>query len=136
MKTGGSDLRELRERLRSALERDSALADDIERIGARIGIGMPLWLRALSGSRVLAITLGRHIWISEGVPPEALARLVRHELAHVRQMRREGLVPFLHEYLREYLIGRTEGLDPEEAYRAIPFEREAREAESGRSGGG
>jgi hypothetical protein len=56
-----------------------------------------------------------------------LARLVIHELVHVRQFTTVGYLPFVFTYVKEYLSGRLRGLSGYEAYRAISFEREARE---------
>lgn len=58
---------------------------------------------------------------------DALARLVIHELVHVRQFVSGGYLRFVVGYLREYLRGRADGKDPAEAYHDIPHEREARE---------
>jgi len=61
--------------------------------------------------------------------PEA-ARLLTHELAHVRQYRRSGVAAYLGRYVGEYLGLRLGGAEHAAAYRAISFEREAREEES------
>ncbi len=55
-----------------------------------------------------------------------LARLLTHELVHVRQWAELGPVRFTVEYLSGYLAGRRQGLDHQRAYLAIPLEREAR----------
>jgi hypothetical protein len=55
------------------------------------------------------------------------ARLLAHELAHVRQYRRLGSAAFLGRYLGEYLGRRWAGAPHAVAYRAISFEREAEE---------
>ena len=80
---------------------------------------------------VAAITLGRTIFVREGV--EITERLVRHELAHVRQVRRLGLPRFLWRYVREYLALRCRGASSSEAYARISFEVKACAAEEGMS---
>ncbi len=59
--------------------------------------------------------------------PQRLARLVIHELVHVRQYMSRGYLSFVVSYAMEYLRGRLSGMSPHEAYRAISHEREARE---------
>jgi Domain of unknown function (DUF4157) len=53
------------------------------------------------------------------------ARLLRHELEHVRQWRRYGVIGFLWRYLGAYLCWRARGYRHQPAYRRIPFEIEA-----------
>lgn len=62
--------------------------------------------------------------------PKRLARLVVHELVHVRQFLAAGYVRFVVSYLKEYWIGRLGGKSPRQAYRDISLEREAREVTS------
>jgi len=101
---------------------------------ARIRVGFPFWLAPFMARNVLAITLGRRIYLS-GVLLEAgrekLESTIRHELEHVRQVQRHGLIRFLYRYLRDYIRLRRQGLDSSAAYDAIPFEVEARKAEFG-----
>jgi hypothetical protein len=52
-------------------------------------------------------------------------RLLRHELVHVGQWRRFGVVGFLWRYLGAYLGWRVRGHPHWAAYRRIPFEVEA-----------
>lgn len=61
---------------------------------------------------------------------ETGARLIAHEIAHVGQFARAGFVLFAARYLAAYAKGRLGGLDHPAAYRQIPFEVEAREAEA------
>ena len=56
-----------------------------------------------------------------------LARLVNHELVHVRQWQQLGTIPFLRIYLGDYFKGRRKGLGHNQAYLAISLEKEARE---------
>lgn len=100
--------------------------------GALISMGFPRWMRPFLVSGVLGITLGRRVYLSsrllEWEEPD-LRRILRHELAHVRQVQQLGLVRFLFSYLEEYLGHRRDGLEIADAYRQISFEVEARKAE-------
>jgi hypothetical protein len=81
-------------------------------------------------------------WIGGPVPPGAAAitigpvisvrrraagnaRLLRHELVHVHQWRRLGVLGFLLRYLGAYLGWRVRGHPHWAAYRRIPLEIEA-----------
>jgi len=90
---------------------------------------MSPWMRLLLPRNVAAITLGRRIWIARELPPAEHAVLLRHELVHVRQMARLGVLAFLVRYLGEYLANRVRRMGHDAAYRAISFEREAFAAE-------
>lgn len=52
-------------------------------------------------------------------------RLLRHEVEHVAQYRRYGLIGFLRRYGRDYLGWRVRGYGHWAAYRRIPFEASA-----------
>lgn len=52
-------------------------------------------------------------------------RLLRHELVHVEQWRRHGVVGFLVRYLGSYMVWRLRGRGHWDAYRRIPFEVQA-----------
>ena len=52
-------------------------------------------------------------------------RLLRHELVHVEQWRRYGVLGFLRRYLGSYLGWRLRGHGHRAAYRRIPLEVEA-----------
>lgn len=78
---------------------------------------------------VVGITLGRRIYLAADVAPERLERFLRHELAHVQQVNRLGLIRFYWRYAREYLANRRRGMPPAAAYRNISFEVEALAAE-------
>lgn len=93
----------------------------------RLRIGYPWWLRPLLMRGVVAITLGRSIYVRSDV--EVTERLLRHELAHVRQAARLGLPRFLWRYGREYVALRLRGASSAEAYARISFEVEACAAE-------
>ena len=70
-----------------------------------------------------ATTLGRFVLVR----PEAVgsARLLRHELVHVRQWRRLGVLGFLSRYLGAYARWRLRRYPHWAAYRRIPLEIEA-----------
>ncbi len=87
----------------------------------------PWWLRPFLSGGVVAITLGRRIYLDEGISD--LPRLLRHELAHVRQVERLGIFRFYWRYLREYVANRRCGWSSAEAYRRISLELEAFAAE-------
>ena len=103
---------------------------------AKVIIGYPWWLKPFLMRGVVAITLGRRIFLRELREGEAFERLLRHELAHVRQVQRLGLLVFLWRYLGEFARNwirlRNVGL----AYAAISFEIEACAAEESDSGNG
>lgn len=99
--------------------------------GARIRFRYPWWLRPFVLRDVVGITLGRRIYLSADVAERQIERFLRHELAHVRQINRVGLIRFYWRYVREYIGNRRAGLEPAEAYRRISFEEEARLAEEG-----
>jgi hypothetical protein len=94
-------------------------------------------VRGLSGgiayaalkTRASAITLGNRIFIRReffGDDGRVPLDLLAHEVAHVAQFLRDGVLPFLWHYLRDYLVGLTRGLGDRGAYMAIPYEVEAR----------
>ncbi|MGZ7030746.1 MAG: hypothetical protein ACXVIJ_02140 [Thermoanaerobaculia bacterium] len=95
----------------------------------RITNSFPWWLRPFLQRSVVAITLGRRIYVSARVTGEHLERLLRHEIAHVHQVNRLGAVRFYWRYVREYIALRRSGLKSYEAYRKISFEEEATAAE-------
>ena len=81
-------------------------------------------------------------WVGGPVPPGSAAitigpvviirrraagneRLLGHELVHVEQWRRLGVVGFLRRYLGAYLLWRLRGHGHWAAYRRIPLEIEA-----------
>ncbi|PYQ59203.1 MAG: hypothetical protein DMF58_12505 [Acidobacteria bacterium] len=97
----------------------------IAETGAVIKYRFPWWLRPFLLRGVAGITLGRRIYI-EGANPESI---LRHELVHVRQIQRLGLVRFYWTYIREYAANLRGGLSSAEAYRRISLEEEAFAAE-------
>lgn len=87
----------------------------------------PWWLRPFLLRGVAGITLGRRVYIEGG----DVESILRHELVHVRQIRRLGLFRFYWSYIREYVTNRRRGMRAVEAYRAISLEEEAFAAEAG-----
>jgi len=100
-----------------------------ERARAIVRVGFPWWMRPFLYRDVIALTIGRRIWISPLV--HEVEPLIRHELVHVRQMAEHGMLPFLWKYLRHYVRNRQRGMSHHQAYLAIPFEVEAVAAERG-----
>ena len=95
----------------------------------KISYQFPFWLRPFLQRGVVAITLGRRIYVSAKVTGDELRRLLRHELVHVEQINRLGFFRFYWRYLREYIALRRSGLKAFEAYRRVSFEQEASAAE-------
>lgn len=96
---------------------------------AKVRFRFPWWLRPFLMKGVVAITLGRRIYVTTDVAEELMNRFLRHELAHVRQINRLGLIRFYWRYFREYVANRGRGMSPSAAYRSISFEIEAIAAE-------
>ena len=112
------------------------LKGKIEESRAKVRIGYPWWLRPFLMRDVIAITLGHHIFVRRPLESETFERLILHELAHVRQVERLGLVVFLWKYLAEFVRHWARLRSIGAAYAAISFEVEARAAERGDSGTG
>jgi hypothetical protein len=89
--------------------------------------------------QVHGITLGRHIFIKPNLITKDFENrrklsleLVAHEIVHVLQYKKEGFIKFFYKYLTSYWRNlqtkKNWNADSrQEAYREIPFEREARE---------
>jgi len=111
---------------------------DLDLGRVRIRVGLPWWTR-LAPIRVTAITLRNRIFVAPDVElrSAAGASLVAHELVHVAQWHRTGRrappglrwAVFPVRYVGSYLRARWRGMDRASAYRAIPYEREARRFE-------
>jgi Domain of unknown function (DUF4157) len=90
---------------------------------------IPPWLRPFLSKGVLAITLGRRVYVAANVAEGEMEQLVRHELVHVGQIARLGIVRFYWRYVMEYITLRRRGFSSAEAYQRISFEVEAFAAE-------
>lgn len=109
---------------------------DLDRV--RIRVGLPWWTR-LAPIRVRAITLRNHVFVAPDVEPRSPEgiSLLAHELVHVAQWHRAGRrappglrwAAFPIRYLASYVRARWRGMDRASAYRAIPYEQEARRFE-------
>ncbi len=91
------------------------------------------WLMRTWKGNISGATYGSRIYVRPVLfdgDPDRFARLVIHELVHVRQYDEMGFFRFISRYFRDYLRGRFSGMDHREAYRAIPVEVEAREITS------
>lgn len=80
-----------------------------------------------------AVTFGNHIFYDID-KPYVRQTIRKHEMKHVEQYSKYGVVGFLMIYLMWYVIGRLKGKDHWGAYKDIPFEIEARAAEKGNYG--
>ena len=85
--------------------------------------GWWLWVGGPVPPGASGITIGRLVSIRRG--HEGSERLVRHELEHVAQYGRFGILGFLRRYLAAYLRWRLRGYDHMAAYRRIPYEASA-----------
>lgn len=99
---------------------------------AKVRYGYPWWLRPFLARDVIGITLGRRVYLSTKVAQRSMQyieRLLRHELAHVRQMNRLTLPLFAVLYVFEYLRNLIRYRSFNEAYKKISYEIEATAAE-------
>ena len=85
--------------------------------------GYWLWVGGPVAPGAAATTIGSLILMRRRAVGNA--RLLRHELVHVRQYRELGIPRFLAAYLLAYLGGRLRRHPHGAAYRRIPFEAEA-----------
>jgi hypothetical protein len=96
---------------------------------AKVRVGYPWWLRPWLMRDVIGITLGRRIYLGLHAAPASIERLLRHELAHVRQINRLGLLRFYWLYVVEFIRHFRSVRSIAQAYVMISFERDATEAE-------
>jgi hypothetical protein len=52
-------------------------------------------------------------------------RIISHEQIHIDQIKKVGALTFYFSYIKQYLLGRRHGLNHDQAYRNISFEKEA-----------
>lgn len=121
---------------RARIDWPPAIRAAIEDARARVRIGYPWWLRLFVARDVVAITLGRRIFVRTELAARSFERLLRHELEHVRQVNRLGLLRFLWRYLSEFVRHWIRLRSLPVAYAAISFEVEARRAEEETEGPG
>jgi hypothetical protein len=109
-----------------------SLADALTDARATLRVGFPLWLRSFLTRGVIAITFGRTIYLSAASAEQSRERLeplIRHELAHVRQVNRHGFAGFIARYAAEFLRHLRRVRSVSRAYAMISFEIEALAAE-------
>lgn len=78
------------------------------------------WLPKLL--KVDGVTIGKAIYLKDTTIDTTL---IKHELIHVEQYEKHGVLGFLIRYFYHYIKGRLQGLSHWESYHAIPFEIEA-----------
>lgn len=94
----------------------------------------PAWFRMLWAKGIVAVCMPWSIYVhpeimerfERGDRVDSIATLMAHELTHLEQYRRLGLIRHTIRYVGDYLLGRRRGLRHWDAYRAIGLEREAR----------
>lgn len=83
-----------------------------------------LWLKGIQGVTIRHLVfVDREVMLGD---PNRLARLVIHELVHVRQFNDAGYIGFMTRYVREYAGGLLGGKKLRQAYLDVEAEREAR----------
>ncbi len=97
----------------------------------------PPWLARLWNGRISAMTLPGTILVRPDLLADVVAggrpALLRHEIVHLAQWRRDGPFRFLASYLLQYASARMAGMPHDVAYRGISYERQAVAAEAGPS---
>lgn len=92
-------------------------------MGFERGDGFWRWVGGPVPPGAAAITLGRLVIVRRRAAGDP--HLLRHELVHVAQWRRLGVVVFLARYLGSYFRWRLRGHGHRAAYLRIPLEVEA-----------
>lgn len=90
----------------------------------------PRWLNPIWQEPFVAIAMPWGIYLRHDVgvlDSEHLRRVLHHELVHIAQWRRLGVLGFIMSYVGDYLRARRAGMSHLEAYTAISLEREARQ---------
>ena len=59
---------------------------------------------------VVAVTFGSHVFFKEK-EENVSNKLISHEVEHIKQYRRDGIIGFLSRYFYEYLKGRLNGIN-------------------------
>jgi hypothetical protein len=117
--------------LLAGIDRD-ALAVDLPSVDpSRVAVwAASPWFRILWAPWVTAVALPWGIYLHpKRLEADAaeLGPLIVHELAHIEQWRRLGVMRWFAAYMGGYRRARRSGLARTEAYRSIPLEVEARE---------
>ena len=94
----------------------------------------PRWFRALWAEGIAAVTMPWAIYFTPammdrhlaGAEPYRVGKLLVHELAHVEQLKRLGVIRHVVQYVSDYGRGRFRRLGHWEAYRQVRLEVEAR----------
>lgn len=119
--------------------RASDLLGDLDTPGLRVRLlpvvpeqvvvrACPPWMAGFWPRWVAAMTMPWAVYVRPAEldgEPERLARLIAHELIHVRQWKTLGPTGFLRRYVTDYLRGRFRHLGHRDAYRAVGLEAEA-----------
>lgn len=94
----------------------------------------PAWFRALWAKGIVAVAMPWAVYFTpammdryeSGAEPHRVGRLLVHELAHIEQVRRLGIVRHAFQYIGDYVRGRLRRRGHWESYRGIRLEVEAR----------
>lgn len=78
--------------------------------------------RFLRPTGINAIVIYPFVLYCEADP---LEKIIKHENVHLHQIKRDGVGTFYKRYLMEYFKNRFSGMDHDQAYRNISYEREA-----------
>lgn len=76
------------------------------------------------------ITFGRFIYLAKPIPPDGTSTLLAHELVHVGQYFEIGIPRYIYLYLKSFFPDLFRMKNWNQAYRAIPFEIDARQVTS------
>ncbi|HEX5736323.1 MAG TPA: DUF4157 domain-containing protein [Blastocatellia bacterium] len=98
--------------------------------GIVIHLSIPWYVRKFAKITPAAYTSGNKIYFAPGqYDPNSVNGVGRiaHEIAHTLQYSQYGKVRFRVKYLRYFFKNKRKRLCDDEAYRAIPFEKEAYE---------
>lgn len=94
----------------------------------------PRWFMALWARGIVAVAMPWAIYLTPammqrynaGAEPQRMGTLLVHELAHIEQVKRLGVVRHVLQYVSDYLRARLRGRRHWDAYRQIRLEVEAR----------
>jgi hypothetical protein len=73
------------------------------------------------------ITFGRFVYLAKPIPPDGTSTLLAHKLVHVGQYADIGIPRYIYLYLKSFVPDLVRMKNWNQAYRAIPFEVEARQ---------